>query len=318
MKKLLVMLVALCVLFSSCTYSRKDENNKINVICTAFPQYDFVREIAGDNVNLKLLLPPGAEAHSYDPTPRDIIALSDSDIFIMIGGESEHWAMHLLKGQKSNSRIVVNLFEHVTKYAEENIEGMETDGHTHNHENSQTHDEEHTYDEHIWTSPHNAASMCSAITDALCKADSKNADIYIKNLDIYTQKLKELEKSFLELRKNSKRKLLVFGDRFPMRYLIEFMDLKYYAAFPGCSSKTEPSAKTIAFLSDKVKESDIPVVLYMDYSDGRIAKTIAMESDAKAKRLYSCHNLSEQDINNGESYISLMTENLNVLKEALN
>ncbi len=310
MKKLLLLLLLFSCILTSCAKDTTKNDTKPNIVCTVFPQYDFARQICGDKANISMLLPPGAEAHSYEPSPKDILLLKEADLFITIGGESEHWALSL-----SEDVNTLRLIDSVVGYEEEHTEGMEEIRHTHSEECNH---EEHSYDEHIWTSPQNAISMCKSICDEVTKMDPDNKEYYTKNTDMYITKLQKLSNDFILARKNAKRDILIFGDRFPMRYLIEELSLKYYAAFPGCSSKSEPSAKTVAFLSDTATEENIPVIFYMDYSDGRVANAIANESGAKALRLYSCHNLSKEDFANGETYIGLMTKNLDALKEALN
>jgi len=321
MRKLLIFLLILTILCStSCSRDIVSDDNKLNIVCTVFPQYDFVREIAGSKVNVSMLIPPGSEAHSYEPSPKDIISLKNADLFIMIGGESEHWATHLLEGDELNCVPTLKLIDYVIKHEEEHTEGMETSGHNHKHTSDcdKSHKETvHQYDEHIWTSPKNAALMCKAISSYLEDIDRDNATYYRNNCSSYIKKLDDLALEYKNAVQNGKRNTLIFGDRFPLRYLTEEISLDYYAAFPGCSSRTEPSAKTVAFLSDKLKEDDIPIVFYMDYSDGRIAKTIAKDTNAKAARLYSCHNLSQKDLSNGETYLSLMKKNLIKIKEAL-
>ena len=314
MKRIISLIVLLALFCTGCANYEQVQNDKLNIVCTVFPQYDFVREIAKDRVNLTMLLPLGSEAHSYEPTANNIIALNRADLFIGIGGESEHWAEHLLDGVKNENLETLYLLKSVELYDEEYTEGMEKSSHNHTHS-------EHTHlaaaDEHIWTSPQNAIAMCTIIYDTLCRLDKANAHFFKKNYAEYKQKLEKLDVAFKDAVKGSARNTLVFGDRFPMRYLTEELGLEYFAVFPGCSSKTEPSAKTVAFLSDKVSSEKIPVVFYMDYSDGRHAKAIAKHSNAKAKRLYSCHNLSKKDFENGENYISLMTKNAHLLREAL-
>ncbi len=309
MKRLLIFLVLLPLVCTSCAYDTARDNQKPNIVCTVFPQYDFAREICGNKVNLSMLLPPGGEAHSYEPAPKDILLLKDADLFITIGGESEHWALTL--SQDTNT---LKLLDSVKRYEEEHTEGMETVKHEHSEDCSH---EEHSYDEHIWTSLKNAVLMCESICKAITELDPENKDYYEENTAAYTAELSKLDKKFAALRSNAERDTLLFGDRFPMRYLAEDLSLKYYAAFPGCSSKSEPSAKTVAFLADTAKAENIPVILYMDYSDGRVAKAIANECGAKVRRLYSCHNLSKEDFEEGQTYLSLMTKNLSVLKEAL-
>ncbi len=313
MKKILTVILAVVYILTltSCKYTQEDTENKINVVCTVFPQYDFVRQIAKDKVNLTMLLPPGSEAHTYEPSPRDIISLKEADLFVAIGGESEHWAKRLLEGKELKDTPALFLMDCVNVFAEEHKDGME-----HLKHEDESHNEE--YDEHIWTSPQNAVLMCKSITDALIKADGKNASFYENNAREYIGNLQELANEFDVVCKSSKRHTLIFADRFPMRYLTESLSLDYYAAFPGCSSKTEPSVSTVFYLTQKVKKENIPVVLYMDYSDGRIAKTIAKECGVKTGRLYSCHSLCKSDFANGETYVSLMKKNLSLIKEALN
>ena len=319
MKKIFcILLASFLLLTAGCTPTKIQESKKLKVICTVFPQYDFVRNIGKDKVDATLLLPPGSEAHSYEPSPRDIITLSDADLFIAIGGESEHWAMHLLEGEELKDTPTLLLMDKTVKYVSERKEGMEEHDHTHGHihtEDCEHHEEE--YDEHIWTSTENAIVMCEEICTSLCSIDPSNAEYYKNNLKAYTAKLQTLRNDFANMRKNAKREVIIFGDRFPMRYLTEELNLNYYAAFPGCSSKTEPSVNTLIFLTEKIKEEKIPVIFYMDYSDGRIAYSVADECNIKAMRLYSCHNLSKEDLSSGKTYISLMYDNLEAIKEAI-
>ena len=320
MKRFFVLILALAlVLCQGCSPQSEEQKNRINVVCTVFPQYDFVKNIGKDKVNVTLLLPPGSEAHSYEPSPKDIITLSDADLFVAIGGESEHWALHLMESEDLKDIPTLKLMDKTVKYTTEQKEGME-EAHDHKHghihdENCEHHEEE--YDEHIWTSPQNAIVMVEEICQSLCAIDSKNQDFYKANAKAYIAKLTKLKKDFEAVRSNAKRDTLVFGDRFPLRYLTEEFDLNYYAAFPGCSSKTEPSVDTIVFLTEKIKEENIPVIFYMDYSDGRIARAIADECEIKAAKLYSCHNLSKNDFKSDKSYVSLMYENLSAIEEAI-
>ncbi len=323
MKKLAAFLMmVLLVCTQGCTPEPEFDDNKINVVCTVFPQYDFLREIAKDKINLTMLLPPGGEAHSYEPTPGDIIALNNADLFVAIGGESEHWALHLIEGEGTKDIPTLLLIDEVAKLTQEHTEGAKNTTHSHEHihtEECMHHTKDTTeYDEHIWTSPENCVVICKRLCEMLSTIDPKNKDFYKANTSGYISRLKKLNTEYCNAVSSAARDTVVFGDRFPMRYLTEDMKLKYFAAFPGCSSKTEPSVETVIFLANKVKSQQIPVVFYMDYGDGRIAKAIANECNAKAMRLYSCHNLSQKDFENGETYLSLMYKNLNSLKEALN
>jgi len=304
-----VLLIVLSV-FTGCN-TEVEDNGKINIVSTIFPQYDFARNITGDKANLKMLIPPGGETHTYEPTPQDIISIQNADVFLYIGGESDVWVDSILESVDTSKTEIVKLIDCVDTFEEEVVEGMEA------HEDDEAGEEAET-DEHIWTAPQNAVKMVNAINSAVCKADSSNSEFYTKNAEEYINKLKELDNSFAEIVSNSERKELIFGDRFPLRYFTEAYGLKYYAAFPGCASETEPSASTIAFLSDKVKEDKIPVVLKIELSSSAVAETVAKESGAKVLTFYSCHNLSKNQFDNGEDYISMMTENLDTLKTALN
>lgn len=317
--------------FTACGNSTKTEtisDDKINVISVNFPGYDFAREIAGENINLTLLLPPGSESHSFEPTPQDIIKIQNCDIFIYAGGESDSWVKGVLGSMKDNNIKILAMMDMVAAVEEEIKEGMEEpeeNEHSHKHEHEEAHKHEHDeheeeaeYDEHVWTSPVNAAAIVKKISNALCEADETNAAIYKEKTAVYVDKLQALDSAFREITKNAKRKTLIFGDRFPFRYFVEEYGLDYYAAFPGCSTETEASAKTVAFLIDKVKQEKIPVVFNIEFSNGKIAKTICENTGAKNLLLHSCHNISSDEFKRGESYISLMTGNTVNLKEALN
>lgn len=321
MKKFFIVLLCIMIALSasSCQNAPDNVNEKLNIVCTVFPQYDFIRQIAGDKVNLSLLLPPGSEAHSYEPTPEDVIKLKNADLLVATGGESEHWVIHLLNGEELKTTPVIYLMDTVTKHIAEHTGVMEniTHSHAHNHSKDCEHPDEE-YDEHIWTTPSNAILMCREICNNLKMIDKENSLYYQTNADNYIKKLQNLSDGFIEAAKNAKRNSLVFGDRFPFLYMTEELSLEYFAAFPGCSSKTEPSAATLVFLTEKIKTEKIPAIFYVDYSDGRIAKAIAKECNIKVLRMYSCHSLSRQDFTNGETYLSLMERNLKSIKEALN
>lgn len=233
-------------------------------------------------------------------------------MFLYIGGESDAWVDNILDSVDTSKTKVVKLIDYVDTLQEETVEGMQEEKH------SDEDDNEPETDEHIWTSPKNAIKMVNAISDAICQADSQNDKYYKENTKDYVSKLEELDKSFSEIVKNGKRNEIIFGDRFPLIYFTKEYGLKYYAAFPGCASETEPSASTIAFLTDKVKEDKIPVVFKIELSSSAVADTIAGETGAKVLTFYSCHNLTKDQFNNGETYLSMMTDNLAVLKTALN
>jgi zinc transport system substrate-binding protein len=283
-------------------------SGKISVVTTIFPPYDFAREIAGDKAELTMLLPPGAESHSWDPAPRDIITIQNSSIFIYGGGESDEWVKELLSSMDTSKKTIIAMMDCVETVEEELVEGMEEE---------EGEEEEEAYDEHVWTSPRNVILIAGAITEALCKEDPANAALYRKNYAGYTAKLSALDDSFRETVKGGKRTTFVFADRFPFRYFADAYGLSYFAAFPGCSVETEPSAATVAFLIRKIRAEQIPAVFHIELSSERMADTISAETGAKKLLLHACHNISKNDFEKGVSYLDLMTANVKNLKEAL-
>lgn len=317
MKKIFIAVIATIILTTGCgkTDYIPKKNDELNITATIFPQYDFARQLAGDKANVTMLLPPGSECHTYEPTPQDIIKIQNSDLFIYTGGESDNWIDEILKTLDTSNMKILRLMEICETVDEESVEGMQSDEHNHENENENSN---HELDEHVWTSPYNAVKICDAISDALCELDAQNAQYYNKNHTEYTALLFDLDDSFREILSSSKRNTLVFGDRFPFRYFTERYGIEYYAAFPGCAEETEASISTVTFLIDKIKQEQIPVVLYPELSNHRLADTIAEETGAKALMLHSCHNVTQEYFNNGITYIELMKNNVEVLREALN
>jgi zinc transport system substrate-binding protein len=285
----------------------------LSVVTTNFPPYDFVREIGGGRINLTMLLPPGSESHSFEPSPRDIISIQNSDIFIYTGGESDDWVDRILSSMDRGNRKTIRLMDCVDVVEEEIVEGMQDEEEEEDH----FHEEEAEYDEHVWTSPANAKLIVSAISGALCDLDSANAAFYRDNTTAYLKKLDDLDSSFRETVGRGVRKTLVFGDRFPFRYFADAYGLSYFAAFPGCSTETEASAATIAFLIDKVRQERIPVVFHIELSNEKIADTICEETGAKKGLLHAAHNVSRQEFEGGTTYLGVMTKNVEILREAL-
>ena len=305
----------------------QEDEGKISVVTTIFPQYDFVRQIAGDQVNLKMLLKPGEETHSYEPTPQDIIAIQNSNVFIYVGGENDAWVEEILESMPESDMVTLKLMDCVDTVEEEEVEGMQSEpGHSHEEEEEHVHEGEeeeethsiHEIDEHVWTSPENASAIVGKIRDILIKEDPSNSGFYEKNAEEYQERLAELDQEFRDVVSNAKRNLLIFGDRFPFRYFADAYGLDYYAAFPGCASDTEPSAATMAFLINKVKEEKVQKVLKMELSNDNIANAIAEATGTEVKTFYSCHNLTAEEIENGETYLSMMEKNVETLKEVLN
>jgi zinc transport system substrate-binding protein len=313
-RKLLFALFIVSVLF--CAAGCKPQKNraapadtgKITVTATIIPPYDFVRAIAGDRVNLAMLLPPASESHSFEPTPKDIITVQNSDVFIYVGGESDAWVERILGSMDTSGMAVISLMDAVEVVEEEVVEGMEEEA---------GEEEEAAYDEHVWTSPQNAVRIVEAITDTLCRVDGANADFYRQNSENYTAELRALDAAFQSVVDNARRKTLVFGDRFPFRYFADRYGLAYFAAFPGCSTETEASAATVAFLIDKVRAEKIPVVFHIELGNERMADTIAEETGAEKLLLHACHNITKKDFENGVTYVDLMRQNVENLRRAL-
>ena len=303
MKRLIAALLCLCLVLCGCTAQpeKPHDETKLQIVCTSFPAYDFAREIADDRAELTLLIKPGSEVHSYEPTPKDMIRIQESDLFICNGGESEQWAKTLITPEL-NTIYMMDCVDTV----EESADGI------YNAE-----DGEPELDEHVWTSPLNAIKISEEICNALCKLDTDNAEEYKMNFAAYKAQLMALDREFRQVIKNSGKHTLVFADRFPMRYFALEYGLDCYAAFPGCSSETEPSAKTVAYLIDRVREDKIPAVLYMEFSDQKMADVICEDTGCKKLPFYSAHSVSAEQFRQGVSYLDLMRINLNSLKEAL-
>jgi zinc transport system substrate-binding protein len=298
--------------------------DKLRVVVTNFPPYDFVRAIAGDiggdaAVNLAMLLPPGAESHSFEPAPQDIITIQNSDVFIYTGGESDAWARRILESMDTSKKKIVRMMDAVEVVEEEIVEGMEEE------EESPDGMEEAEYDEHVWTSPKNAIRIVRAIAAALREVDaarvgsgaSGNAALFERNADAYIKSLDELDREFQAVVDGAKRKTIVFGDRFPFRYFADAYGLSYFAAFPGCSTETEPSAATVAFLINKIKAEKIPVVFHIELSNEKMADIIAAETGAKKLPFHACHNISKKDFDSGLTFLEIQKANVPRLREAL-
>lgn len=338
MKRILLIVLVLVFLttsFAGC--SRLNDNtssDKISVVTTIFPPYDFTRQIAGEHVELMMLLPPGSESHSYEPTPQDIITIQNCDVFVYGGGESDAWVEEVLESMDTGKMEIITLMDCVETVEEEIVEGMEDDhDHDHDHEDDHDRDTDHEddhgheddyegegsreLDEHVWTSPKNAGLIVQKISDTLSAIDSENASVYAQNTAAYLEQINELDVLFREIADNSVRRTLVFGDRFPFRYLADAYDLEYFAAFPGCSTETEASASTVAFLIDKIKAEDIPVVFHVELSNQRMANVISESTGAKVLLLHACHNVSKAEFESGATYLELMNRNAENLQEAL-
>ena len=314
MKKRLISLALALVLalsLTGCALDRPRDSDKLQVVCTLFPYYDFVRQIGGDHVDVTLLIAAGREVHSFEPTPLDAIRLSEADVFIYNGGESEEWVEDLLDAAGESIGTVLTMMDHADVLAEEVQEGMQV------RHGGEEDEDEIEYDEHIWTSPVIAMELCRVIGEALMEANPAHAGDYQARLDEYLAQLETLDQDFRQVVDGAKRTTLVFGDRFPLLYFCRTYGLDYRAAFHGCSGDTEPSLATLKYLIDKVNAEDIPVVYTIELSSQKIADAIAETTGAKVLTFQSCQTVSRADFDGGATYLSLMRRNVEALKEGL-
>ncbi len=365
------------------------DDGKLKVVTTLFPYYDFTRQIAGDAVDISMVIPAGQDSHSFEPTPADIRLIQNADLLICNGGAMEQWVSQVVASLDSDSLKVITMMDYVDTVEEEVVEGMEDAGeehhHSHSHEsaddthNDHAHDEashadeaehdhdaedhDHTdaehdhdaedhdhadeehdhdeedhdhadeahvhthddddadyeieYDEHIWTSPVNAMKITRVIADTLEEMDPADADAFEENAVDYLGKLENLDQEFRDVVNGADLDLIVMADKFPLRYFADTYGLRYRAAFSGCASDTEPSAKTIAYLIDKVREEQIPAVYYLELSSHRVAEIISEETGAKPLLFHSCHNVTRREFDNGVTYLELMEQNVVNLREGL-
>ena len=337
MKKMIPLFLALTMavgLLAGCgkknaTESGESESDKLRIVATIFPGYDWVRQIMGDRAaaaDLTMLLDNGVDLHSYQPTTDDIIKVFDCDLFIYVGGESDGWAENALKTAANKDIKVVSLLEALGERVktEEIVEGMQdadhAHAHDHEHEHDHGHDHEEEADEHVWLSLKNAAVLVDAISNALQELDPDNKGIYATNAAAYIEKLSALDSAYQSAVDGAARKTVLFGDRFPFRYLVDDYGLSYYAAFAGCSAESEASFETVSFLAKKVDELGLPCVLTIEGKNHKIAETIVentAEKNQKILTLDSMQSTTSEDVANGTTYLSVMEQNLSVLKEAL-
>lgn len=331
-------------------------DSRLCVVTTIFPYYDFVRQIAGDRVKLKLIVPAGMDSHSFEPTPADMIAMQEADVLVCNGGEMERWVTQVLDSLDTSHMKVLTMMDYVDVVEEEHVEGMEDFGHDHDHQSEvhgygpETHDHESElhdhepetyaggvrslvpqlsfdaddghnmdieYDEHIWTSPVNAQAIVKIISAALSELSPDNAARFESSTAAYIDELGALDASFRQVVSQARLRMFVVADKFPFRYFADEYGLTYRAAFSGCSGDTEPSAKTIAYLIDRVRENDIPAVYYLELSSHRTAEIIAEETGAGPLLLHSCHNVTRRQFDEGITYLQLMRQNVENLRLGL-
>lgn len=280
--------------------------DKVSVVAVTFAPYDFARQIVGDNADVTMLLSPGEESHTYEPTPGDIMKIQQCDLLIYGGGESEKWVDSILESLDGEVRTV-RMME-IVELCEEEHDHITHDEHNHNEE----------YDEHVWTSPVNAQEIVKAISKELQKTDAENAKEYLENTEKYLRELADLDSKFEDMINSAEKNMIIIGDRFPLMYFTKRYNLLYDSAFPGCSSQTEANPATVARLINEVESKDIPTVFKVDLSKGSVAQTISEATGTYVDTLYSCHVISVDDYDKGETYISLMNRNLVALRSALN
>ena len=330
MKRILTLFLTLALILSLAACAapgEKANDGRIQIVATLFPYYDFARAVAGDRADVTLLLSPGREAHSFEPTPLDAVTISEADVFLYNGGEGEYWVEEMLDAAGEHIAVKARMMDYVDALGEEFSEGMQgADDHDHDHnhgdhdhEKNEAHDSDAVeYDEHIWTSPKNAAILCRAVCEAICRADAENTDFYRANCENYCAQLKTLDACFAILCTDAPRKLLVFADRFPMLYFCREYGLDYSAAFHGCSGDTEPSLATIKFLIDKVEDEGIPVVYTIDFGTKKVAAVVSECTGAAIETIYSMQTVSRADFDAGETYLTLMERNFEALRKGLN
>lgn len=289
----------------------------VEVVATIFPVYDWVKEISkGSDVNINLLLDSGVDLHSFQPAVDDMVKIAKCDVFVYVGGESDEWVEDSLKNVVNKNQVSINLLKILGDKvkSEEIVEGMEHEHEHHEHE----HEHESESDEHIWLSLRNAEIICKYIAEKLSELDENNKEIYSQNCSEYVKKLSELDSEYDEVIDKSMRKILLFADRFPFRYMADDYGLKYYAAFSGCSAETEASFETVMFLSNKVEELKLPYVLTIDGTKHKIAETVISNTKSKNQKILVLDSMQSTTLNNNTSYLAIMQKNLETLKTVLN
>ena len=284
---------------------QEEENGKLQVVATLFPQYDFARQVAGDLAQVTLLMPPGVESHSFEPTPQDMVTIENADLFIYTGDVMEPWAQSILDGV-GRQEAVLDVSSGIT-LEPDGVGDGEEDGHEHG-----------GLDPHIWTSPVLAQKMVENIRDALCEKDPGHAEDYQANAESYLEQLKALDQEFREIVSTGKRQEIVFAGRFAFHYFVKEYGLDYVAAYDSCSHESEPSARAVAEIVERIRADQIPVVYYEELVDPKVARSISEETGAKTLLLHSCHNVSKEEFERGEGYLSLMQQNAKNLREGLN
>jgi len=314
---IILVIILSAVFFAACAIGRDNsgsrqpaQQGKITVAATIFPLYDFTRAVAGDKIELIMLLKPGEEIHSYEPSPADIIKVQNADMFFYIGGERDQWVQRILGSMDNSGKTVLKFMDCVSLVEEETVEGME--------EEEEEEEEETAFDEHIWTTPANCILMIQAIAKTLAEADTANAAYYQDNADVYCARFNDLDRQFKEVVAGGRHKLLVFGDRFPFRYFADVYGLEYRAPFNGCSTSTDASAGTLAYLMNVTQENNLPYIYYIELSNENIARAICEQTGAGRLLFHSGQTVSREDFNAGITFADIMQNNVETLRKGLN
>lgn len=308
-KIIAVMLTVLMLSLCGCSYVSPQKSDRLSVVCSIFAPYDFAKQVAGDRAEVKMLLPTGVESHSYEPTPRDIIELENADAFFFVCEHTETWVTQITEAVEGSNVSVVELAK---------VLDIEVNGHEHEHGHHHENEEHGETDEHIWTNMETAADMVECIAKKMGELDVENADYYLKNARKYSQEILTLKDDIMTLVKTSKRREIISGSRFAMKNFTDEFGIEFTAAFDSCVDNTEPSASVMASIIDKIKEDKLPVIFYEELTEPKIARAVADETGIRMLLLHSCHNVSTDEMNRGETYVSLMKQNYLNLKEALN
>lgn len=311
MIRLTAAVLILAVALMGCKSAPNAGNDGISIVTTVYAAYDIARQVAGPHADISLLLKPGSESHTFEPTPADMVRIGSADILICSGGENDTWVDTLLSSIDSSRLTVIRMLDLVDALEEELAEGMQAE------EEEDEEGDGPEWDEHVWMSPANAALIAAGISASLTGIDPDNSSDYDVLLSSYKDKLAALDSDLHTLIDNAPRREVIFADRFPARYFVEEYGLKYYAAFPGCSENTEASPATVSFLIDKVREDSIPAVFKIELSSGRLADTVSAESGAQVLTFFTGHNVTADDMAAGMTYIDMMYRNLEALKTAL-
>ena len=313
MKKLIIFMMILMLLLSGCskeTVSGAD-SDRISIVTTVFPLYDFARAVAADKADISMLIKPGAEVHTFDPSPADIIAIQNADIFLYIGGEGDAWVETILSSMEDSDVKAIKMMDYVETVCHDHEGEHKDHGHEHEHEHS------HDIDEHIWTSLENAKLMIAAVSDAAGAADNSNAEYYNENAENYNLQIDNIIAEITDIVEESKTKKLIIADRFPFLYFTDEFGLEYISAFDACGSESEASAGVLADLIDEIEDIGAPYIFYAELSNKNIADIIEEQTGAESLELHSCHNVTRDDFENGETYVSIWQRNIEVLRKGL-